>query len=169
MESDKNLLERAEKNPFFKRYVELGIKEKLFSDMTGALGTMHNRLVRCAYPELIGRRIITTRLTKEPVEKFSLESKAVAYTYAEGAVTRFSGKKNEVIAVATDLLAEASEQWTREFVEDATWNVMENMADKIGKALGLEETTKVVSLHGGVADEDLASGAPFNQGSDVMD
>ena len=86
MQFDKKLLERVEKNPFLKRYAELGIKENLFSDMAGALGRMHNRVVSCAYPELIGRKIITARLTKEPVEKFALDSKAVAYTYAEGSV-----------------------------------------------------------------------------------
>jgi len=169
MELDKKLLERVEKNPFFKRYAELGIKENLFSDMTGALGRMHNRVASCAYPELIGRKIITARLTKEPVEKFSLDSKAVAYTYAEGAVTRLSGRKNELVAVGADLLAEASEQWTREFVEDATWNVMENTAEKIGMALGVEETSKVLSLYGSVADEDLASGGPLDQGGEVID
>lgn len=137
--------------------------------MAGALGRIHSRVVSCAYPELIGRKIITARLTKEPLEKFSLDSKAVAYTYAEGSVARFCGKKNDVVAVGANLLAEASEQWTREFVEDATWNVMENTAEKIGMALGVEETSKVLSLYGSVADGDLASGGPLNQGGEVMD
>src|SRR3972149_3603361 len=64
MEFDKKLLEHVEKNPFLKRYAELGIKENLFSDMAGALGRMHNRVVSWAYPELIGRKIITARLTR---------------------------------------------------------------------------------------------------------
>ena len=169
MELDKKLLERVEKNPFLARYMELGMKENLFSDAAGALGRMHNRVVSCAYPQLIGRKIIETRLTKEPVEKFALDSKMVAYTYAEGAVTRLIGKKNEMVTVTADLLAEASEQWTKEFAEDATWNVMENMTEKIGKALGVEETSKVLSLYGSVADEDLASGAPLDQDDKVMD
>src|SRR4030066_2368456 len=108
MELDKKLLERVEKNPFLARYMELGMKENLFSDAAGALGRMHNRVVSCAYPQLIGRKIIETRLTKEPVEKFALDSKMVAYTYAEGAVTRLIGKKNEMVTVTADLLAEAS-------------------------------------------------------------
>src|SRR3989337_599291 len=95
MELAEEMMERCEKNFFFKRYMEIGVKEKLFSDVAGALGHMQNRVVRCAYPELIGRKIITTRTTKEPVEKFPLDSKAVAYSYAEGAVTRLGGKKNE--------------------------------------------------------------------------
>lgn len=169
MELTEKLMERAAKNPLFKRYIEAGIKEHLFSDMAGALGYMHNKVVKCAYPELIGRNIITARPTKEPVEKFPVGSKAVAYNYAEGAVTRLSGKKNAVITVSTDILAEASEKCTREFVEDATWNAMENIVEKVSKALGEEETTKVLSLYGSVADEDLAGGAPIDQGNKVMD
>src|SRR4030065_1205236 len=149
--------------------MELGMKENLFSDAAGALGRMHNQVVSCAYPQLIGRKIIERRLTKEPVEKFARDCKMVAYTYAEGAVTRLIGKKNEMVTVTADLLAEASEQWTKEFAEDATWNVMENMTENIGKALGVEETSKVLSLYGSVADEDLASGAPLDQDNKVMD
>lgn len=169
MELNEKLMERVEKNPLFKRYIEAGIKEHLFSDMAGALGYMHDKVVKCAYPELIGRNIITARPTKEPVEKFPVDSKAVAYNYAEGAVTRLSGKKNAVITVSTDVLAEASEKCTREFVEDATWNAMENIVEKVSKALAEEETTKVLSLYGSVADEDLASGTPIDQGNKVMD
>lgn len=108
-------------------------------------------------------------MTKEPVEKFPIGKKAVAYNYAEGAVTRLSGKKNEIITVSTDILAEASERCTREFIEDATWNTMDNFIEKIGKAIGEAETTKVLSLYGSVPDEDLAGGASLDQGNKVMD
>lgn len=169
MELTEKVMERIEKNLLFKRYIEAGIKEHLFTDTAGALGYMQNKVVKCAYPELIGRNIIMTRPTKEPMEKFPIDSKAVAYSYAEGAVTRLSGKKNDVITVSTDILAEASEEVTREFVEDAAWNAMENLVEKVSKAIGEEETKKVLSLYGNVADEDLAGGAPINQGDEAMD
>ena len=169
MEITKEMIERAEKNLLFKRYVDVGIKESLFSDVAGALGYMHNQLVKCAYPELIGRKIIAVRETKEPMEKFPINSKAVAYSYAEGAITRLSGKANEVVSVGTDITAEASEEFTKEFVEDATWNVMENIVEKASKALGEEETRKVLSLYAGVAGEDLAGGEPIDQNGEMMD
>src|SRR3990172_1594311 len=121
MEITKDIMERVEKNLLFKRYVETGIRENLFSDLAGALGYMHSQLVKCSYPELIGRKMIAVRQTKEPVEKFPINSKAVAYSYAEGAMTRLSGKANEVVSVGTDITAEVSEEFTKEFVEDATW------------------------------------------------
>jgi len=160
--------ERAVTHPFLKRYMEVGVKEGLFSDMTGALGRMHDTLVEAAYPELIGRNIINVKPTTEPLERFPLDEKAVAYNYAEGAITRLSGKKTSTVDIQTNTLAESSEEWTREFAEDATWNVMDNMIEKVGRALGENETTKILSLYGAIADADLAGGAPIAGGGAAL-
>ncbi|MBT0159051.1 phage major capsid protein [Candidatus Bathyarchaeota archaeon A05DMB-2] len=160
--------ERAVTHPFLKRYMEVGVKEGLFSDMTGALGRMHDTLIEAAYPELIGRNIINVKQTTEPLERFPLDEKAVAYNYAEGAITRLSGKKTSTVDIQTNTLAESSEEWTREFAEDATWNVMDNMIEKVGRALGENETTKILSLYGAIADADLAGGAPIAGGGAAL-
>jgi HK97 family phage major capsid protein len=162
------LRHKANVHPFLKRYCEVGIREGLFSDSVSALGRLHDTLVQAAYPEMIGRNIITVRPTTEAMERFPLDEKAVAYRYAEGAATRLSGKKNSTVDVYTNVLAEASEEWTREFLEDATWNVMDSMVEKVGRALGEEETNTIVALYGAVADADLAGGAPINQGGTAM-
>jgi len=158
------LKEKAASHPFFKRYYEVGVKEGLFSDMVGAIGRMHDTLVEAAYPELIGRNIINVRATTEPLERFPLDEKAVAYLYAEGGAARLSGKKHSTVDIQTNILAESSEEWTREFVEDATWNVMDNMVEKVGRALGEAETQKILDLYGSIANADLAGGAPINGG-----
>ncbi|HEY4674718.1 MAG TPA: phage major capsid protein [Candidatus Bathyarchaeia archaeon] len=167
-QSMESLRQKAFVHPFLKRYCDVGVREGLFSDMANALGRMHDTLVEAAYPEMIGRNITTVRTTTETMERFPLDEKAVAYRYAEGAVTRLSGKKASTIDVYTNILAEASEEWTREFLEDATWNVMDNMVEKVGRALGEEETNRIVSLYGAIADSDLAGGAPINQGGAAM-
>ena len=162
------LRHKATVHPFLKRYCEAGIKEGLFSDAVSALGKLHDTLVQAAYPEMIGRGIITVRPTTEAMERFPLDEKTVAYRYAEGAATRLSGKKNSTVDVYTNVLAESSEEWTREFLEDATWNVMDNMAEKVGRALGEEETNRIVALYGAVADADLAGGAPIDQSNAAL-
>jgi HK97 family phage major capsid protein len=166
--SMENLGTKAIVHPFLKRYSEVGVKEGLFSDTVGALGRMHDTLVESAYPEMIGRNIVTVRPTTETMERFPLDEKAVAYRYAEGAVTRLSGKKISTVDVYTNILAEASEEWTNEFLEDATWNVMDTMIEKVGRALGEEETNRILTLYGAIADGDLAGGAPVNQGGAAM-
>jgi len=66
-------------HPFLKRYCEVGVKEGLFSDTASALGRMHDTLVQAAYPEMIGRGIITVMPTNEAMERFPLDEKATAY------------------------------------------------------------------------------------------
>ncbi len=163
-----NLKHKASMHPFLKRYCEVGVREGLFSDAANALGRLHDTLVQAAYPEMIGRNIITVMPTTEAMERFPLDEKTVAYRYAEGAVTQLSGKKNSAVDIYTNILAESSEEWTREFIEDATWNVMDSMVEKVGRALGEEETNKIVALYGAIADADLAGGAPVNQGGAAM-
>jgi len=163
-----NLRHKAAVHPFLRRYCDVGVKEGLFSDMVGALGRMHDTLVEAAYPEMIGRNVITVRPTTETMERFPLDEKAVAYRYAEGAVTRLSGKKISTVDIYTNIIAEASEEWTREFLEDATWNVVDNMVEKVGRVLGEEETNRILALYGAIADADLAGGAPINQGGTAM-
>jgi len=90
---------------------------------------MHDTLIQAAQPNLIGRSIITVLPTTEQMERFPLDAEAVAYRYAEGAVTRLSGKKSSTVDIYTNILAEESEEWTKEFAEDATWNVMNNMVE----------------------------------------
>jgi len=163
-----NLRHKASVHPFLKRYCEVGVREGLFTDAVNALGRLHDTLVQAAYPEMIGRSAITVRPTTEAMERFPLDEGAVAYRYAEGAATRLSGKKNSTVDVYTNVLAEASEEWTREFLEDATWDVMDNMVEKVGRALGEEETNRIIVLYGAIADADLAGGAPINQGGAAM-
>jgi HK97 family phage major capsid protein len=163
-----DLLKQKTEHPFLKRYVQVGVKEGLFSDVVGALGRMHDTLVQSAWPELIGRNIITVRPTTETMERFPLDVGAVAYKYAEGAVTRLSGKKVSTVDIYTDQLAESSDEWTREYLEDATWNVMDNAIEKIGLALGQNETEKILALYAGIAPGDLASGAELAGGGAVL-
>jgi hypothetical protein len=169
MSVSERLLERAGRNPVFVRYAELGVKEGLFSDMVGAFGRLQKTVVACAVPELVGRRVIAVQFTDKPMERFPLDSKAVGYEYAEGAAARLSGAKTQAVDVYADFLAEAGEEWTREFAEDATWNVMENAVEKVGRALGVEETSRVLELYGSVEDGDLAGGEALDQGGKVMD
>jgi HK97 family phage major capsid protein len=156
-------------HPFLKRYCEVGIKEGLFQDSTGAIGSLHDTLIDAAYPEMIGRDIITVMPTTEPMERFPLDEEAIAYRYAEGTATRLSGSKNGIADVYTNVLTESSEEWTREFLEDATWNVMNRMVEKVGRALGEEETNRIIALYSSVADADLAGGDNLDKGGHALD
>jgi hypothetical protein len=155
-------------HPFLARYLQMGVKEALFSDAVGALGKMHDTLVESAWPELIGRSIISVRSTSEKMERFPLDTGAVAYKYSEGAITRLSAKKPTYVDINTDQLAESSEEWTREFLEDATWNVLDLAVENVGRVLGQSETQDIISLYSAIADGDLAGGDDLAGGGAVL-
>ena len=71
-----DLRHKANVHPFLKRYCEVGVREGLFSDAVNAIGRLHDTLVQAAYPEMIGRSIITVRPTTEAMERFPLDEKA---------------------------------------------------------------------------------------------
>ena len=155
-------------HPFLARYLQMGVKEALFSDAVGALGKMHDTLVESAWPELIGRSIISVRSTSEKMERFPLDTGAVAYKYSEGAITRLSAKKPTFVDINTDQLAESSEEWTREFLEDATWNVLDLAVENVGRVLGQSETQDIIALYSAIADGDLAGGDDLAGGGAVL-
>jgi hypothetical protein len=162
------LKRKADTNPFLKRYVAMGVKEGLFSDSANALGLMHDAMVESAWSQQIGRAIINVKPTSEALERFPLDEGAVAYQYAEGAVVRLSGKKPGKVDVSTNITVESGDQWTKEFDEDATWNVMNRMVNNTGRAVGLKETQKVIELYASIADADLATGAALAGGGTVF-
>jgi hypothetical protein len=162
------LKRKVETNPFLKRYVAMGVKESLFSDSANALGVMHDTMVEAAWPELIGRGMINVMPTTEALERFPLDAGAVAYQYAESGVVRLSGKKPTKVDVSTDVLVDSGDEWTKEFSEDATWNVMDRMVTNVGRAVGVKESQKIISLYAAVADADLAGGAVVAGGGAVL-
>ena len=121
-------------HPFLKRYSVLGVKEGFFSDMSGALGRMHDTMVDAAWPEMIGRSIINVMPTNEAMERFPIDTGAVAYEYDEGTVTRLSGKKASTVDINANILADSADEWTREYLQDASWNVKDRATQNIGNA-----------------------------------
>ncbi len=95
-------LKQKADHPFLKRYAQMGVKENFFSDMAGALGRMHDTMVDAAWPEMIGRNIITVMPTNEAMERFPIDTGAVAYQYAEGTVTRITAKKPTTVDINTN-------------------------------------------------------------------
>ncbi len=160
---------RIEENLFFQRYRDLKIKETLFSDTLTAVGHLQQQIVKYAYPDMIGRRIISVKKTTEPMERFPLASKAVGYILAEGSMIRLSGDKTGCVTINMDQYAESSEQWTKEFIEDAQPHAIDNIERRLSQALALHETETVLGLYNSIAAADLAGGSPLNWGNRQMD
>ncbi|MEM3628516.1 MAG: phage major capsid protein [Candidatus Bathyarchaeia archaeon] len=165
----KEMLVRISQNPFYQRYIKKGIEEGLFSDAAQALGRMHDTVIEAAKPNLIGREIIWVRPTKEPLERFPKAKKGKAYVMAEGGKVYVAGEKYDKIDVSTNVIIKSAAEWTQEFLEDATWNVMDRQVAECGRNVAEKETELVLSLYNSIAASDLAGGAVLAGGGTAMD
>ena len=165
----KEMLVRVSRNPFYQRYVKKGIEEGLFTDAAQAIGRMHDEVVESAKPRLIGREVIWVRPTKEALERFPKAKKGKAYVMAESGKVYVVGERYDKIDVSTNIVIKASAEWTQEFLEDATWNVMDRQVAECGRSVAENETERVLSLYGAIADADLAGGAVLAGGGTAMD
>jgi hypothetical protein len=168
--SNKNIgYENIEQNLFFQRFRDLKIKEGLQSDTIAAVGHLQQDIVKYAIPNFIGRNIIEVMPTKKPFERFPLDGKAVGYTYAEGTACRLSGDKTQFVTIKNDQLAEASDQWSKEYIEDLSANAINNIEHRIADALALDETKAVIDLYGCIEEDDLAGGSAIDWNGKIVD
>jgi hypothetical protein len=162
------MAKRAGNNPWVNQYCRLGMKESIFSDMAGALGKIHDTVVEAATPKLIARNIIDVRSTTEALERFEKAKKSVAYVGAEGGVTRLAGERYETVDIKTNIIVKDSVSWTKEFAEDASWNVLDRQLKALGRSVAEKETEKIIALYEAIAAGDLAGGAVIAGGAAVL-
>jgi hypothetical protein len=155
-------------NPFVQRYAKLGMKEGIFSDMSGALGKIHDTVIDAARPNLIGRQIIDVRNTIESLERFPLEKESVAYVAAEGGMVRYAGARYTFVDIQPTVIVKDGISWTKEFVEDAGWNVLERQLAALGRSVAKKETEKLIDMYEAIIATDLAGGAEIAGGAAVL-
>jgi hypothetical protein len=158
----------SRKNPFVLRYLSAGMKEGMLSDLAGALGRIHDVVVEAAKPNLIGREIIDVRTTTEALERFPRAKKSVAYVGSEGGTIRIHGERYDWIDVSTNVVIRDGVEWTREFAEDAKWNVMNRQLEELGRSIAQLETEKIIALYAGISAANLATGGELAGGGTAM-
>lgn len=161
-------VKEAQRNPFILNYLKMGMKEGILSDLSGALGKIHDTVVEAAKPNLIARDIIDVRTTTEALERFPRAKKSVAYVGSEGGTIRIHGERYDWVDIQTNIILKDGVEWTREFAEDARWNVMNRQLEELGRSIAQLETEKIVGLYAAIATADLASGAALAGGGTAM-
>ncbi|RJS79674.1 hypothetical protein CW708_01860 [Candidatus Bathyarchaeota archaeon] len=156
------VIAEAEKNPLLKKVIQNGIKEGLWSDDSQAIGKIHDSIVQAVYPAAISREIITVRTTSQPKERFIKRYATEAYVAAEGGGVNVIPAKTSYVDITCDIIIKAASEWTREMVEDATWNVMDYELQDLGKAVAVQETEKVLSVYDAIDASNLAGGSKLD-------
>lgn len=159
-------IEEAKRSTFLRRLTKVGIQEGLFSDMAGALGAIHAKVVEAARPKLIGRDIISVVETTEALERFYKAKLAKAYVVGETEPPEVPERMETQDVKCTIEIASKAE-FSRTFIEDASWSVLARAAEEHARAVAQLETEKVLALYNAIADADLATGATIatNEGA----
>ena len=152
------IVERAKSNLFFQRYM----KEAVLSDMANALGKMHDVVIEAAKPALIGRETIWVMPTTEALVRFPRAKLGKAKRTAELSQTWLYPEKKDVVDVTPNIEIRAGGEWSKKYIEDASWNVMERQAAEVGRAIGELETERILSLYDGISAGNLAGGGVYN-------
>jgi len=161
-------VKQALRNPFMLSYLRAGMKEGILSDMAGAVGRVHDVVVDAAKPNLIARDVIDVRTTTESMERFPRAKKSAAYIASEGGTVRIHGERYDWVDIQTNVFIKDGVEWTREFAEDAGWNVMNRQLEELGRSIAQLETEKIISLYASIAAADLAGGSALAGGGTAM-
>ncbi|RLI47252.1 hypothetical protein DRO69_00955 [Candidatus Bathyarchaeota archaeon] len=153
-----DIIARAKENPMVQRVM----KEAILSDAAGALGKMHNVVVEAAKPALIGREMIWVMPTTEAVVRFPKAKLGKAYRTAELAQTWITGEKYETTDIKANIEIKAGAEYSKTFLEDATWPVLERQTAEVGRAIAELETERIYTLYTSIAASDLAGGAEIS-------
>ncbi len=158
------LMSKFSSNPIFVHISELFPSgyESITSSMLGAVARIHDTIVEAAQPNLIARQLVQVIKTSDPVVRFPRAKRARAYKSAELAQVWITGEKYEVQDVKADLEIRAAAEWTRKFLEDAPWSVLERQAAELGRAVGLLETEEVVGMFMRIPEDELAGGSEIS-------
>ena len=153
----RELEETARRSPFYRRVM----KEALLSDVAGALGKVHDTVWAAAKPAAVGREIIAIVPTKDALVRFPKAKLGKAYVVGETPPLE-GPERYETVDIEADMEIAARAEFSQRFLEDASWNVMEHQIAELGRSVAELETEKVYALYTGIADADLAGGAPLS-------
>ena len=153
-----DIIARAKENPMVQRVM----KEAILSDAAGALGKMHNVVVETAKPALIGREMMWVMPSTEAIVRFPKAKLGKAYRTAELAQTWITGEKYETTDVKANIEIKAGAEYSKTFLEDATWPVLERQTAEVGRTIAELETERIYTLYTGIAASNLAGGAEIS-------
>ena len=158
-------METAKQSTFVHRVM----REGLFSDMAGALGSIHKQVIEAAKPNLLGREIIWVVPTTEPLIRFFKQKLAKAYVVGETEPAEVPERmETQNIECTTEIACKM--EFSKSYIEDAPFAVLTRAAEEAARAVAKLETDKVLALYKDITATELATGAEIatNEGSSFV-
>jgi len=158
-------MEQAKQSTFVRRVM----KEGLFSDMAGALGEIHRKVIEAAKPNLIGREMIWVVNTTESLVRFFKQKLAKAYVVGETEPAEVPERmETQNVECTTEIACKM--EFSKSYIEDAPFDALTRAAEEAARAVAKLETDKILALYKGIAAGNLATGAEIatNEGASFV-
>jgi len=159
----KESLGMAERNTYIRKAAEA-----LMSDQAAALAAIHDVIVEAAVPALVGREVISVVPTQSKGLRFFMAKGGKANVTAELSEVWDSPETYTTKDIDANIIVRSGALWSRSFIEDFEWPVMQRQATERARSIGELETSRIISLYDGIAAGNLAGGAEVTEQGTAM-
>ena len=146
-------LEKAENNIIYKK----AMKEYILSDVSQALGKVHDIAVEAAKKKAIGRELIWTIPVKEPLTRFYLAKRGKAWRISETSPQQ-TPERFETIDVSVNYEYGYDALFSQSYIEDLPFDVIKKALEDAAQILEEQLTRNVTTLYKSIPPSELAGG-----------
>ena len=157
---DEDFLEKAKGNALIRRVM----KEYVLSDVSGALGIVHDVAIEAAKKMAVGRDIIWMVPVPQPLVRLYLSQRGAVWRISEGpppqTPERYTTKDIQVTyEYGYDAL------FSQAYLEDIPFNVIQRAIQDAAQLIEEKLTNDIVTLYEGISAGNLAGGAEISAAS----
>ena len=157
MDWQQDFVDRARSNAFYQRWM----KEGVLSDMSQALGQVHDLAIEAARKMAVGRDLIWMVPTTQPLRRFYLAKRGAVHRVGETGGLEV-GERFEKADIELDYEYAYDACFTQSYIEDVPFPVLQRTIADGGQLIEEKLTSDVMALYEGVTAGSLAGAAEIS-------
>lgn len=152
-----DFVEKAKSNGLFRRVM----KEYVLSDISGALGIVHDVAIEAAKKMAVGRDLVWVIPVSSPKVRFYLAKRGKAWRISEGPPLQ-TPERFSTVDVSVDYEYGYDALFSQSYLEDIPFNVIRRTIEDAAQLLEEQLTSDIVSVYEGISASNLAGGAEIS-------
>jgi len=154
---DIDFVDKAKTNSLFRRVM----KEYVLSDVSGALGVVHDLAIKAAKKMAVGRDLIRVIPVSSPKVRFYLAKRGKAWRISEGPPPQ-TPERFTTVDIDVDHEYGYDALFSQSYLEDIPFDVIQEAIEDAAQLLEEQLTSDVTALYEGIPAGDLAGGAEIS-------
>jgi len=150
----RDFVEKARSNALYQRVM----KERVLSDVSQALGSVHDVAVDAAKKMAVGRDIIWVMPIKDPTVRFYRAKRGKVWRISEGPSMQ-TPERFDSLELSVDKEYGYDALFSQSYIEDVPFQVLERAIVDAAQLLEEQLTSDIVTIYEGIATGNLAGGA----------